>query len=221
MKRAPAMIVMGTICCIALGIFSNTSNVNAAEPLSTEEKIQLWGTLDKKYDESSAIAAYSANDLKIEADDFTVTNAEYLHQVETAKLAGYTGESAEQRALDVLLERYAVYYHALSMGYSISEAELDDYVAACRADMAGASNIEDFYAYLDARDITEDEYWEYFKENRRYYCVISQYKEPYYKDFCDNHPQFDPTDPDDAELWSAYWDDIKADAISSQHVMIH
>lgn len=218
MKRISGVISLFAICFIVLGV---TNSANSAPQLSVDEKMQLWGELDKQYDESMEIAPLAMNDVKIKGDDFTVTNAEYMHQVETSKLAGYTGQAAEKRALDILLERYAIYHHALNMGYSISEEELDEYVAACRADMVGASNIDDFYHYLEAREITEDEYWEYFKENRRYYCVIAKYKEPYYDAFREEHPGFDPTNSEDLASWDEQWNSIKEDAMEAQHVIVY
>lgn len=220
MNRKYGILMMSLVCCIALGAMYTTTGT--AEALDDAAKIQMWGELDRQYDQTLAADALALDDdLKIRADDFCVTNNEYTHQTELAKLAGYSGKAAEERALAVLLERYAVYYCALREGYSVSEEELDGYVAACRADMDGAANIEDFYAYLRAREITEEEYWEAFKENRRYYCVIALYREPYYDAFCKEHPEFDPMDPDDAAAWEKYWNEIVEDAVAAEHTIVY
>ncbi len=216
MKRRNALIALCAACCLALALIGTTAgNVAAADDTA---RVQQWGEADKAYDRYLQTAP-AADSLKIKADDFTVTNTEYDHQVELAKLAGYT--DAEKRAMDVLIGRYAVYYCALREGYSISEEELDAYVAGCKADMEGADNIQDYYDYLAARGITEEEYWADFKENRRYYCVIAKYKQPYYDAFCQEHPGFDSTDPDDAQLWEDYWDQVVDAAAKAEHVTVY
>jgi parvulin-like peptidyl-prolyl isomerase len=116
--------------------------------------------------------------IAVQADHFTIS------QQEVSALAGeyqlfrnYQADEAREKALEQLIEEYAVYTYATAQGYEADEAALDAMVAD--AQDAEEMSEDERQSFLQSFDGDEELYWSLYREDMRMYQTIDGFQDDY------------------------------------------
>jgi hypothetical protein len=172
-----------------------TETTESAEELYSR-RWEEYGQLERERMDVSADAA-----IAVQADHFAIS------QQEVSALAGeyqlfrnYQADEAREKALEQLIEEYAVYTYATAQGYEADEAALDAMVADARD--AEEMSEDERQSFLQSFDGDEELYWSLYREDMRMYQTIDDFQDDYRSTY-DGSSDF-------YEAWLALVDEIVA-----------
>lgn len=101
-----------------------------------------------------------SDDLAIQAQDFSISTAEFENMVAQNELAGLSEQEAVQSALTAFIEKRSLYAMAISEGFRVEDEVVRQRMEADKLAAQNSDNAEDYYAFLKGTGMTEDAYWE-------------------------------------------------------------
>lgn len=150
--------------------------------------------------------AEDQNDAKVITDRFYITNSEFERVKEGFLIGGVSDEEAEERAYDLLMRKYTAYSLATAAGFEVSDAEVRDIIEeqkAIFADPDSFENREDYEAFLEGAEMTNEEYWDTQFQTLKVYETIGQYQDALYQQYC---LERGTTPGKNSEEWQSYYD---------------
>lgn len=172
---------------------------------SDVSKLVSWGEQLKRYKDRTALA-------KPLPTSPSNSNILYISQLEVDQytdfylLQGESKEEACNQAIHYAKERTALYNTAVSLGFTVSDEEVNDYLRTLRESADNSDTKNEVYAVMSAFDSIE-EYWEYQEIIARKDLPIGKYVRNIQKTYFDNLS----TDPDTGSDsgWESYFHDYK------------
>ncbi|MGN0269551.1 MAG: hypothetical protein ACI4CX_02530 [Candidatus Weimeria sp.] len=165
--------------------------------------------------QSQNVTGASLSDVAVTGKNTEITNKDLNDAMKYYMANGESSEKAKEDALEYLEEYNALYVQAKNKGYSVTEKEVDDYLAGLKADMETAENKSDIKAIIAAYG-NEDDYWKHLKKVYMKALVVMKYTKDLESDFAKNYSgEKNSTEYSDA--WDKEFSQIKADAVKSEN----
>lgn len=155
----------------------------------------------------------------IVADSFCIPEDYYLNTVEELLVTGHSNSEAEELARQILIEKFALYNTAVSVGAIASDDDVSTVIDATKNGIENASNKADFYAYIDGMGLTSDEYWESQFENVKMYESIALYKEDYLEKYLADQQKTDITNAQQFADLDSVWNNHVSDILAAENIV--
>lgn len=116
-----------------------------------------WGKTLKEY---SIADKEKESKIYAKGNSATITNDDVQQATDFYILSGMDSGEAREKAINYIMEREALYEEAIRNGFTVTDAEVRDYLKELKKTINNADNKEDVYAVIDAYG-SEKEYWDY------------------------------------------------------------
>lgn len=223
-KKLIAPILCVVICTLLFSVaYANNS--------STENET-FWfqyGQLEKEHKDAVDAAnpiyfnseTNKGTSMEIVADDFSVSE----NEVSTlAAQMAFTGniseEEAESQAIDLLKEKYSVYYTALNEGIYVDRQQILDEIEENKKAAQEADNYDEFKAFLEGVGMTNDEYWDSQYDTFLVYDTIGLYKQTCYNEFVIQNDVSDMNEDEKTEEFNKYYNENIQFIINNENIKV-
>ena len=161
------------VSIVAFGLFFFQSDVSAIESTcnSNDDVIYELGRLEKKY-----LSEYNNKCIAVKGNEITIYKEELDYYTNRAlKLSDNNYQVVRDKELNYLIRKEVLYNQAVKKGFVANKNEVSNYINEQKVLIMQADNREDFNLYLEALDMTSDEYWSYQFEKIRIDLSIANY----------------------------------------------
>ena len=160
MKKKIMMIIFSCVLAFSVAFILIGSRTYAVIGNSSYNQLGIIFKRFYQEDNSSNRGQISVLDIYAYGNNATVLKKDIQQAEEFYVASGLSENEAEKKAVNYMLEREALYAAAISAGYSVTEKEVREYVAALRKLLEKSSHYDSVEAVMDAFD-SEEEYWEF------------------------------------------------------------
>ena len=172
MKRKICSIILSAVVLVSAGL---TYAASSNDHIDLMEKLGRIFKNDAETSSTGEIYARGNSGGIITAKDFEKAVQFYL-------TAGNDETTAREKAEEYLLRRDALYQEAVANGYTVTDAEITEYLSELKETVDTAANKEDVYALMSQFD-SEEEYWDYQFKIYRINLPIEKYIQALKEDF--------------------------------------
>ena len=162
------------VSIVTFGLFLFQPDVSAIESTcnsNDNDVIYELGRLEKEY-----LSGYNNKCFAVKGNEITIYKDELDYYTNRAlKLSGNNYEVVRDKELNYLIRKEVLYNQAVKKGFVANKNEVSNYINEQKVLIMQADNREDFNLYLDALDMTSDEYWSYQFEKIRIDLSIDNY----------------------------------------------
>lgn len=200
-KIIAMVILVGVIVAITLIYFSSqVDGAKRAYVVDNGPKID--------YDSYYGIFAKSTGAEKA-VKNISEEETPYLYLFRTTKVytdvLGYSQENAEREALNQYYEQRAFLWYGNENGFTVTDEEVNDYIASVVDDYPGADNYEELQAACKKNGVTlEDVAYMNFDVYK-----VQLIRDRIYESEKEKHPELNTT-----ETFRQYWDTFKENIVS-------
>lgn len=206
MNKRNRVIKIG-ICvvgCLCMLNFCHT--VMSSSPLMAQ-----WGSILKDY----ASGKKGDNAIYAIGNTGMVLQKEVDQAVEYYEICGMNSLKAKAAAVEYMMEREALYQEALRRGYSVTDAEIYNYLDELKDMMNTASNKDDVNALIEAFG-SEEDYWKFqftvYQKNLPIQKMVSDLRNQFVDEQIYSDANFDGT-----EDWNTYFESFKDRLVDSEN----
>ena len=203
-----------------MGAFTVSANKDNNEgrpvprpPEVIKAELRENGKLEKQFRQQQSLR--SGHDVYMRGDNIVIYKSEVDLIAGRWAVAGY--KDGEERAVQYLLKREALYHEALRQGCTATDEEAQAIVDDQRESTKKADNYEDIKTFLETANMTDEEYWQSQKELFKKELIISRYTEPIRKAYAEKKG-LQPADTEAWEGWDEYLQKIADKLIKQDHV---
>lgn len=149
-----------------------------------------------------------------------------------------TDDEAKEYELQYLIKREVLFNAAVKNGFLVNNNDITKYIQEQKDQISNAENHEDFTLYINAMNMTEDEYWKNQFESIKKDLTISDYLNSQKKELADKHNltfyetyveseiyengQQTYSDFDKLEkLWTEYYQDLLNKLIDKENITVY
>lgn len=177
------------------------------------------GQIDKTFLARDGPSSSDSDEIIVKGENINVM---YLEAETIAQKHSLMGSGGLDEAIEYLVRRETLYYHAQQNGFSASEHEIQDMIDVQKNASKKAANLSEFEQYLKGLGMSVDEYWDSQYENLKKDIVIGKYIERERSNFAQRNGLLDMNSPESIELWKTEYDAlcnklIKAENIKRNH----
>lgn len=155
------------------------------------------------------------------ANSFSISEVQIKFLAAELELSGKTPEEAEERAISLLIKKYAMYNKAISEGYRADEKYVRDLIEENKNAALSADNYNEFEHFLEGINMTNNEYWDSQYDNEKIYEAINLYKEKCRNNFLETADTAKMSEAEKEEAFSIYYSEIVKSVIESENVEIY
>lgn len=203
-----------------MGAFTVSANKDNNEgrpvprpPEVIKAELRENGKLEKQFRQQQSLR--SGNDVYMRGDNIVIYKSEVDLIAGRWAVSGY--KDGEERAVQYLLKREALYHEALRQGCTATDEEAQDIVNSELENGKMSTNYDEFKAFLEAANMTDEEYWQSQKELFKKELIISRYTEPIRKAYAEKKG-LQPAQNEAWEGWDEYLQKIADKLIKQDHV---
>lgn len=182
------LFLLFLLSCLTACFQTNIDNVVSADTL----KIIKIGKIEKEYFND----AYKNSNIFAKGKNITINYNELEYLIKKASVLSKDSiRKIKKREIDYLVRREVLFFYACALGYECEDKELEEYISLQIKTVNKAENKSDFMVFLNAADMTIDEYYRYQKELFRKELTISNYLNSEKKELAkkNNLPFYDNT----------------------------
>lgn len=200
-----SLCVFGFLCVLTLCKVLPTM-ANSSPSLMTQ-----WGTILRNF----ASQENKDNDIYARGNTAIVLEKDIEQATQFYQLSGLDAAAARTTATEYMLQREALYQEALRQGYSVSDAEIYDYLDELKTFMDTASNKEDAYALIHGFG-SEDDYWNYqftvYKKNLPIQNMVADLQKQYF-----STQSYSNSNSNTIDDWNSYFESYKNTLVNNEN----
>lgn len=208
--------ILASLSCLLTVAAPNSKGQGHPVPPSPEvikAELRENGKLEKEFQQKQSLR--SGNDVYMRGDNIVIYKSEVDLIAGRWAVVGY--KDGEERAVQYLLKREALYHEALRRGCTATDEEAQEIVDDQCETTKKADNYDEFQAFLETADMTDEEYWQSQHGLFKKELIISRYTEPIRAAYAEEKG-LQPADNEAWEGWDEYLQKIADKLIKQDHV---
>ena len=169
--------ILASLSCLLTVAAPNSKGQGHPVPPSPEvikAELRENGKLEKQFRQQQSLR--SGNDVYMRGDNIVIYKSEVDLIAGRWAVSGY--KDGEERAVQHLLKREALYHEALRRGYSATDEEAQEIVDSELENGKMSTNYDEFQAFLEEAELTDEAYWQAQHGLFKKELIISRYTEP-------------------------------------------
>lgn len=197
-------------------VTSAIAAVALSSPGSVSEILYQAGLIDREL-LNSGTKSFESDAIMAKGEHISISRLE----AETiAQKHALTGSGGLDEAVEYLVQRETLYYHAQQSGLDASEQEVRDLIDVQKKSSKEAVNYSDFEQYLNGLGMTADEYWDSQFENLKKGLVISKYLDHEYSIFAQSNGlgDIDISSSEGHALRNSFKEDLSKKIIKAENI---